>query len=1452
MNVELVTVGNPGNPADTTTGAGSVGYVYKIGKYEVKISEYAEFLNAKAKSDPYGLWHIWMSDGSITGIGRSGSSGSYSYTIIGSGNRPIGNVSWFDAARFVNWLHNGQGDGSTETGVYHLNGASSGTNFPVQPGARFWIPTDNEWYKAAYHDPTKSGNPYWLYPTRHDNVPSNSLQDGGNNANFYFNGTSTLNGSNRGTECGAFSSSGSYYQTFDQGGNVWEWNSFVNGSNRGARGGAFSYTEDSLRSTGRTDFSTGTQGSFLGFRVAAASGPQVIASTLPATGITTTGGVLNGTVNADGVSTTVTFQYGLTTSYGNTVTATPSSVGGTLTTPVSATLAGLPPTGLTYHYRVVATSPAGSFTGEDMTMATTYPLGGPVAIDYVNVGNPFNPADSSTGYGSVAAAYKIGKFETTVGQYAKFLNAVAKADPYGLYNPNLGTDMNVAGISRSGSSGAYTYAVIGSGNHPVSYVTWFNAARFANWIHNGQGSGSTETGAYTLNGATSGVFARNSGARAWLPSENEWYKAAYHKGASGGYWRYATQSDNSPGNVIGTLPNQANHKVLGYAVGQSSNYSSTLNYLTDAGAFSGSASPYGTFDQNGSVAEFTDTAVSSTFVVYRGGQWSGSPVSKNDRYTGPTNSGGWPEWGFRMAGLYEAVPAVATTLAPSSLTSSAAVLSGSVNANGIEGIVTFEYGPTSYYGSSVAAVPSKVSGSTTTAVGFPMNQLVIGQTIHYRVLVTKPNGTVAGADMVFTVPSDNANLTDLRLDAAQFIPTFDKNTPSYIATVPASVPGLRARPFTEHSGATVRVNGITVASGTDSPVLPLSVGNNSINPVVTAQDGTTTKSYVVTVTRLPAAFVFNSATDVPVRADGFTTGGLPVTPTLNYSPQPGTILTMVENTGTDFIEGRFANLAQGQKLTLNHGGKGYDFVVNYFGGTGNDLVLQWADADPLAWGSNSSGQLGDHSSIDRQVAISVDSSGVLAGKTLTALAGGYLHSLALASDGKLAAWGDNVFGQLGNNGSQASNVPIPVDTSGALAGKTVIAIAAGPFHNLALCSDGTLAAWGYNNHGQLGTGDKATRRIPVLVPPNGALAGKRIVGLAAGAYQSFALCSDGTLAAWGYNDEGELGDGTVSGSSVPLAVNRTGALAGRKVAAVAAGQYHTLALCADGTLVSWGYNKYGQLGNNSTVSSKVPVLIGTAGALSGKRVTAISAGQYHSLVLCSDGSVVSWGLNNYGQLGVSGVSSSSMPLRVDLAGFTSANKVLRISTGSGHSLVFLSDGTLVGWGNNGYGQLGNNGGISGALPSMVDTSALESGARFMWVGSGPGASHVLALAASPAPQIPALSMIGGAGSVSAGSADADDDHDGISNLAESAFGLDPSRNSAGELPALRLTDEGLVIEFTEPAGVTGFTYGAEWSESLLPGSWTEIPDSGVAPGHVFRMPSDQTKRGFVRLKVSRQ
>jgi alpha-tubulin suppressor-like RCC1 family protein/phosphodiesterase/alkaline phosphatase D-like protein len=798
----------------------------------------------------------------------------------------------------------------------------------------------------------------------------------------------------------------------------------------------------------------------------------------------------------------------------------------------------------------------------------------------------------------------------------------------------------------------------------------------------------------------------------------------------------------------------------------------------------------------------------------------------------------------------------AVSLAATDITGTSATLHGLVNPAWSDVSISFEYGLDASYGMTQPATPGVASGNKDVAVSAGISGLLPGTVYHFRVVVSGHGGVVRGRDLTFLTLSDNAHLAGLRLSAGTLAPAFERGATHYVATVPFAAGEVAVIPTTEHPGARVLVDGAPVASGSQSGMIRLEVGNTTITNLVTAEDGITTKTYTVTVTRLPLEMVFRSASDVPVSADGFNATGIPVKLVLAYPPLPGTILTVVRNSSLGFIYGNFANLSHGSRVSLGHGGRTYDFVVNYYGGSGNDLVLQWADTRVFAWGANTYGQVGDASTTRRLIPTAVNDAGALAGKTVVAVSGGYLHSIALCSDGSLAAWGYNAHGQLGNDSSVASSVPVPVDSAGVLAGKTVVAISAGPFHNLALCSDGTVAAWGNNNYGQLGNGSTALSRVPVQVHPAGALAGKQVVGVAAGSYHSFALCADGSVAAWGYNDEGELGDGTVQVAPVPVAVRMTGSLAGKRIASLAAGQYHTLALCTDGTLAAWGYNNRGQLGNQSTVASILPVETGSFGALAGRTVVAVSASGSHSLALCADGTLAAWGWNHRSQLGAAGIVQSDVPVAIGLAGDLGTRPVAGIAAGATHNLLRLDDGSVAAWGDNTNGQLGDGGTVTRGPAAVVDSSAMVAGSRFMFASSGSAANHSLAVVGLPTEGSPSLleawraEHFGSAANAGEG-ADCDDcDRDGIPNLVEYAFGLNPLENSAGQLPRARLTGGNLVLRFTRPAGVSGITYGAEWSSTLLPGDWTDVPDTGNGDESIFSVPMGSSTKAFLRIKVS--
>jgi formylglycine-generating enzyme required for sulfatase activity len=286
------------------------------------------------------------------------------------------------------------------------------------------------------------------------------------------------------------------------------------------------------------------------------------------------------------------------------------------------------------------------FTSGSYALAT-------VIIPTVPVGNAGNSPDS-TGFGAVNYSYSIGTYDVTSSQYTAFLNAVAQADPDGLYNSFMaGTASGNPGIVQSGSSGSYTYTVAaGRGNFPVTDVSFWDATRFANWLANGQpnapeGPGSTETGTYTLTpaGIAANTVTRNAGSTWAVTSQNEWYKAAYYSptlnNGNGGYFAYAVQS-----NTI--TPAQANYS------------SSGINDTTAVGSYA-FPSYYGTYDQAGDVQQWTESIDPSptTYRFERGGAYDFAMLNMNSGVFTASYTGGFSSnTGFRVALVPEPASAV--------------------------------------------------------------------------------------------------------------------------------------------------------------------------------------------------------------------------------------------------------------------------------------------------------------------------------------------------------------------------------------------------------------------------------------------------------------------------------------------------------------------------------------------------------------------------------------------------------------------------------------------------------------------------------------------------------------------------------------------------------------------------------------------------------------------------
>ena len=287
ITIDTVTVGDPGNAADTAShsgnpnGQGSVAYTCNIGEYEVTAGQYCAFLSAVAATDTYGLYNTNMARTDYgSRISRSGSSGSYSYSVDSAFvNRPVNYVSYWDACRFANWLGNGQGSGDTETGAYTLNGYNGNDGRAIQRNAGWiWaVTSEDEWYKAAYYEGGGTNTGYWLYPTQSDSAPGQDMNDAsGNNANYYTAPHAfPIDKGKYTTVVGQFANSASAYGTFDQGGNVWEWNEAIVYQDstyacRGLRGGSFD-AYSALRSSYRLSYyDPAYEGYFTGFRVSQA------------------------------------------------------------------------------------------------------------------------------------------------------------------------------------------------------------------------------------------------------------------------------------------------------------------------------------------------------------------------------------------------------------------------------------------------------------------------------------------------------------------------------------------------------------------------------------------------------------------------------------------------------------------------------------------------------------------------------------------------------------------------------------------------------------------------------------------------------------------------------------------------------------------------------------------------------------------------------------------------------------------------------------------------------------------------------------------------------------------------------------------------------------------------------------------------------------------------------
>ena len=373
------------------------------------------------------------------------------------------------------------------------------------------------------------------------------------------------------------------------------------------------------------------------------------------------------------------------------------------------------------------------------------------------------------------------------------------------------------------------------------------------------------------------------------------------------------------------------------------------------------------------------------------------------------------------------------------------------------------------------------------------------------------------------------------------------------------------------------------------------------------------------------------------------------------------------NPGTGYtVTGTYKN-NQGQQVYIIKVGDAVLEVVQIEAGTNHSCAIT-TESVAKCWGYNANGQLGDGTGINRETPTLVTGVGSSIASIAVGLGGS--HTCAVTTAGGVKCWGWDNYGQLGNDAA-LTNQPTPVDVAGLTSG--VARVAAGAFHTCAVTAAGAVKCWGYNGDGQLGDGTTVNKSAPADVQG----LGSGVRSLAIGGSHSCAVTTAGAVKCWGYNGDGQLGDGTTTNKSKPVSVQ--GFDSG--ISSITAGGNFSCGLTAEGAAKCWGRNIYGQLGDGTKVSKSTPGAV--QGLSSG--VMALSAGGSHACAVSTAGAVKCWGYNVYGQLGDGTTTDKLNP--VSAQGLQSA--VTRVEAGGAFTCAVTANGATQCWGTNNYGQLGD-------------------------------------------------------------------------------------------------------------------------------------------------------------------
>ena len=358
----------------------------------------------------------------------------------------------------------------------------------------------------------------------------------------------------------------------------------------------------------------------------------------------------------------------------------------------------------------------------------------------------------------------------------------------------------------------------------------------------------------------------------------------------------------------------------------------------------------------------------------------------------------------------------------------------------------------------------------------------------------------------------------------------------------------------------------------------------------------------------------------------------------------------------------------------------------------------------FTWGGGHYGQLGNGNTIDINVPEDITGNFNLnISEIITLVSLGEYHSSAITSEGRIFTWGSNGAGQLGDGTTTNSSLPIDITSNFNLgSGEIITLISLGEFHSLATTSEGRIFTWGYNGDGELGDGTTTNSSIPIDITSNFNLnVGETVINVSLGGYHSSVITSEGRIFTWGANGSGKLGDGTTTNSSLPIDITSNFSLtSGEIITSISLGVSHSSAITSEGRIFTWGRGNYGQLGDGGTTDSLLPIDITSNFNLNeGELITNDSLGYRHSSAITSEERIFTWGYNVDGELGDGTTINSSLPIDItNNFNLDTGESISMIYLGDYHSSIITSEGVIFTWGFNAYGELGDGGSIDKDLP----------------------------------------------------------------------------------------------------------------------------------------------------------